>query len=99
MIGGLTGEQGVLIPAQNRPDLMLKEDVVAAVAAGKFHIYAVSTIDEGIEILTGVAAGMRGDDGTYPSGSINRLVEDRLAELAETWRRYLTPHRGAGADA
>lgn len=99
MIGGLTGDQGVLIPVQNRPDLMLKDEVVAAVAAGKFHIYAVSTIDEGIEILTGAAAGTRGKDGTYPSGSINRLVEDRLAELAETWRRYLAPQRGAGADA
>lgn len=93
MIRGLTGEQGVMIPVQNRPDLMLKDEVVAAVAAGRFHIYAVSTIDEGIEILTGVAAGARGDDGLYPSGSINRLVEDRLAELAETWRQYMTPSR------
>jgi ATP-dependent Lon protease len=94
LIHGLTGEQGVLIPVQNQSDLMLKDEVVAAAAAGTFHIYAVSTIDEGIEILTGKPAGTRGNDGSYPEGSINRLVEDRLAELAEIWRRYMTPWNG-----
>ncbi|HEX9118337.1 MAG TPA: ATP-binding protein, partial [Anaerolineae bacterium] len=80
--GGLTGEQGVMLPAANVANLMLREDVVAAVAEGKFHIYPVATIDEGIEILTGVAAGTRGLDGRYPPQSINGLVDERLRSLS-----------------
>jgi len=72
---GLAGEQGVLIPYKNQRNLMLQEEVVDAVAQGKFHIYAVNTIDEGIEVLTGVTAGQRGEDGSYPEGSINYLVD------------------------
>ena len=78
---GLDGEQGVLIPASNVKHLMLRQDVVDAVAEGKFHIYAVETVDQGIEILTGRPAGERDDEGVYPEDSINRLVEDRLIEL------------------
>ncbi len=80
---GLTGEQGVMIPVSNVDNLMLKEEVVQAVADGLFHIYPVATIDEGIEILTGVPAGERGEDGEYPPGTVNRLVEDTLRTFAE----------------
>jgi len=80
---GLTGEQGVLIPASNVRHLMLRGDVVEAVAAGRFHVYAVETIDQGIEILTGVPAGERDDLGFFPEGSVNHRVESRLLELAE----------------
>lgn len=85
---GLTGEQGVLIPAANVKHLMLRHDVVEAVAAGKFRIYPVETIDEGIELLTGMAAGVASERGAYPKGTVNRLVYDRLAKLA-TKRRDL----------
>ncbi len=81
---GLTGTQGVLIPVQNVRDLMLSNEVVEAVNEGKFHIYPVSTVDQGIEILTGVAAGVRDDTGHYPDGTINYLVEQRLMQLAES---------------
>jgi len=80
---GLTGEQGVLIPKSNAQNLMLREDIVEAVRAKKFHIWAVSTIDEGIEILTGVPAGERGRDGKFPEGTINYFVDQRLREFAE----------------
>ena len=76
---GLGGEQGVLIPASNVKHLMLRTDVVAAAREGRFHIYPVATIGEGIELLTGVPAGVRGDDGTYPIGTVFRAVEHRLA--------------------
>jgi len=88
---GLTGEtssssvetQGVLIPESNEQNLMLKEEVVKAVSEGKFHIWAVRTVDEGIEILTGVKAGVRIEDGTFEEDSVNDLVDRRLRELAE----------------
>ncbi len=80
---GLTGEQGVIIPQSNIKNLMLREDVVEAVAQGQFHIYAVKTIDEGLEILTDRPAGERKDDGTYPEGTVNYLVDKRLRELGE----------------
>ncbi len=85
---GLDGSQGVLIPASNVQHLMLREDVVAAAAAGKFHVHAVSTIDEGIEILTGIKAGERQADGKFPAGTVNRLVEDRLLAFAERARAF-----------
>jgi lon-related putative ATP-dependent protease len=85
---GLTGDQGVLIPASNVRNLMLREDVVEAVAAGQFHIYPVRTIDEGIAVLTGREAGERAPDGTFPEGSVNGLVERRLREMAERARAY-----------
>ena len=84
----LTGEQGVLVPASNVQHLMLREDVVEACAEGKFTIHPVSTIDRGIEILTGIKAGERGADGQFPPGTINRLVEDKLHAFAELGRRF-----------
>jgi predicted ATP-dependent protease len=75
---GLTGDQGVLIPAANGRHLMLREAVVEAIKAGQFHVYVVRTIDEGIELLTGVAAGTRGVDGAYPAHSVNECVSRRL---------------------
>jgi len=85
---GLTGEQGVMIPASNVKDLMLRKDVVKAVAEGRFHIYAVKSIDQGIEILTGVAAGVKDADGNYPEGSINCLVDRQLRQLAEGLQHF-----------
>ena len=85
---GLTGEQGVMIPATNVNNLMLKQEVVDAVREGKFHVYLVHTIDEGIAILTGREAGERGPDGTYPEGTINYEVDRRLRQLAESLREF-----------
>jgi len=75
---GLTGKQGVIIPKSNAKNLMLKEEVIEAVKKEKFHIYPISTIDEGMEILTGINAGERGKDGKFPEGTVNCLVEDKL---------------------
>ena len=86
---GLTGQQGVMIPESNINDLMLRKDVVEAVKAGKFRIYPVKTIDEGIEILTGVQAGERGKAGAYPTGSINDLVDKKLKSLAEGLKKFV----------
>jgi predicted ATP-dependent protease len=85
---GLTGRQGVLIPASNVKHLMLREDVVEAAAQGRFHIYPVETIDQGIELLTGRPAGRRGDDGRFPEGTVNARVEDRLSGYAAVRREY-----------
>jgi len=78
---GLTGEQGVLIPATNIENLMLHKDVVEAVDAGQFHIYPVTSIEEGIELLTGVPAGTPDDDGTYPEDSVFGQVTARLEAI------------------
>lgn len=86
---GLAGDQGVIIPAANLPHLMLREDVVEAVAAGLFRVYAIENIDEGLEILTGLPAGARGSDGRFPEGSVNRRAEDRLIALAEARRSFV----------
>ena len=90
---GLSGAQGVLIPHSNVKHLMLHARVVDAVAEGKFHIHAVETIDEGIEILTGMPAGQRDAGGAFPEGSINQRVEARLRELADQRRAYGMPAR------
>ena len=95
---GLTGEQGVLIPASNVKHLMLRHDVVAAVAAGQFQVYAVDTIDQGIELLTGVPAGERDNAGAFPAGSVNQRVEARLVELAEKRLAFGVPERGSTGD-
>jgi len=87
-IKGLNGRQGVMIPWQNVKHLMLKEEVRRAVEEGRFHIWAVRTVDEGMEVLTGMPAGERQADGTYPEGTINYLVDRRLREMAETMRRF-----------
>src|SRR5499426_347342 len=80
---GLTGEQGVMVPAANLKNLMLKEEVVEAARAGRFHVWAVSHIDQGIELLMGRQAGERTADGSFPPGTVHRLVQDRLREYAE----------------
>jgi len=78
---GLTGKQGVMIPHLNIDDLMLRKDVVEAVKEGKFHVYPVKTINQGIEILTGVEAGERLEDGRFKEGTVNDLVDKKLREL------------------
>jgi len=80
---GLTGRQGVAIPTANVADLMLRKDLIEAVGAGRFHIYPVATIEEGIELLTGVPAGERGPEGNFPEGSVYGGVEARLLKMAE----------------
>lgn len=85
---GLTGKQGVIIPAKSVKDLMLRKDVVEAVKDGKFHIYPIKTIEQGVEILTGTKAGKMRKDGTYPRGTLFRLVDDRLKDLAEKARAF-----------
>jgi predicted ATP-dependent protease len=90
---GLTGEQGVLLPAANVPNLMLDEEVIDAVKSGQFHIWGVNSINEGIELLTGCPAGQRDADGKYPEGSVHRLVEDRLRDFAERLRALAEPQR------
>ena len=85
---GLTGSQGVLIPAANVLDLMLHDRVIDAVRAGKFHIYAIETIDEGIEILTGFKAGERRGQGRYPLNTVYGRVDARLRDLAKKMRDF-----------
>lgn len=82
---GLTGDQGVLIPRANVQNLMLKREVVKAVQEGKFHLYAVATVDEGMELLTGLPAGRRRPDGSFPPGTLNRRIADTLQSFAEAY--------------
>jgi len=85
---GLNGTHGVLMPASNVRNLMLKDEVVDAIREGTFHVYPVGTIDQGIEVLTGVKAGRVMEDGTFESGSINDMVQKRLVSLAEKLRDF-----------
>jgi lon-related putative ATP-dependent protease len=85
---GLTGEQGVLIPADNAKNLMLRPDVVESAEAGDFHIYPVETIDQGLEVMTGMEAGAPDEDGRYPEGSFNARVEEALTDLAERRKQF-----------
>jgi len=85
---GLSGKQGVLIPAENVDDLMLRDEVIEAVARGDFHIYPVATIEQGIEILTGVHAGTNGMPGRFEPDSVFARANARLMEMAETLRDY-----------
>jgi predicted ATP-dependent protease len=85
---GLTGRQGVVIPHQNVSDLMLRDEIVDAVREGRFHVWAVHNVDEGIEILTGSPAGERDEAGRYPADSVNGRVTARLAELAARYREF-----------
>jgi lon-related putative ATP-dependent protease len=87
-IKGLTGEQGVMIPESNVVNLMLREAVVEAVKTGKFHIWPVKSIDEGIELLTGVKAGAKLTDGTFEEGSVHTRVDMRLKELADKLNEF-----------
>ncbi len=96
---GFKGGEGVLIPASNVVNLMLRRDVIDAVRAGRFAIYPVETIDQGIEILTGVAAGAAGPDGAYPPVTVNGRVAARLAAFANAARRFAArPGEGNGED-
>jgi predicted ATP-dependent protease len=85
-IQGLTGSQGVMIPASNVEDLMLREDIIDAVAAGQFHIWPVATVEQGIEILTGRVAGTRDDKGKFEAGTVFVLVDERLRAMANTMK-------------
>jgi len=87
-LNGLTGQQGVLIPAQNVDDLMLREDLIDAVAGGRFHIYPVSTIEQGVEILTGIPAGNNGTPGKFEDGSIFARVDTRLQTMAHAMKKF-----------
>ncbi len=84
---GLDGSHGVMIPVQNINNLQLSDEVVEAVKDKKFHIYAVSTIDEGIEVLTGVPAGKKDKEGKFPAGTINSLVYEKLKKYAKTYEK------------
>lgn len=96
---GMTGTQGVIIPTRNKRNLMLRPDVVESVRKGLFHIYAVSSVDEAIELLTGIPAGERGPDGLYPEDTINRRVDDRLRQMGEAMRQFgRRPRDGAGPE-
>jgi len=90
---GLTGDQGVVIPASNVHHLMLRSDVVEAAREGQFHVWAVQTVDEGIELLTGTPAGEADPDGRFPDRSVNERVAARLAELAESARAFSAARR------
>jgi lon-related putative ATP-dependent protease len=85
---GLTGDQGVLIPQSNVKNLMLRQDVIDAVSAGEFHVYAVETIDQGIELLTGIPAGQPDEEGKYPADTINGRVQARLETMAKQRAEY-----------
>jgi predicted ATP-dependent protease len=93
---GFTGKQGVMIPESNVQNLMLKEEIVEAVKEGKFHIYSVKTIDEGIEILTGAKAGAKRSDGTFEDETVNSRVDKRLKEMAERLREFPPFFTGEG---
>jgi predicted ATP-dependent protease len=87
-IKGLTGTQGVVMPESNVEDLMLREDVMDAVAAGKFHIWPVGRVEQGIEVLTRSAAGRRNEDGTFEAGTILGLMNEKLSEMAKTLKQF-----------
>jgi predicted ATP-dependent protease len=95
---GLSGNQGVIIPASNVPHLMLRQDVRDAVAAGLFCVYAVQTADEAVELLTGIPAGERDQNGEFPFSSVNYLVEARLIELAERQHEFEEASKEDGCD-
>ena len=88
---GLTGNQGVIIPQQNVRHLMLKEELVDAIRDGRFHIWPVATIDQGIEILTGIPAGEKDTQGNYPENSVHGRASRKLQEFADKLKEYTTP--------
>jgi lon-related putative ATP-dependent protease len=85
---GLTGDQGVLIPASNVKHLMLREDVLKAVGTGQFHIWPIETVDQALSLLTGLPAGLPDADGRYPAGTINERISERLWELFQLRQKY-----------
>ncbi|MBI5588659.1 MAG: AAA family ATPase [Deltaproteobacteria bacterium] len=88
---GLTGRQGVVIPRRNVKNLMLKKEVVDSVRDGRFAIYPIDMVDEGLEILTGAPVGERGPDGEFPEGTVNSLAEKRLLSLSRTFKEFSRP--------
>jgi predicted ATP-dependent protease len=86
---GLDGSHGVVIPESNVKNLMLKEEVVDAIKDGKFSVYPVKSIDEGIEVLTGVPAGKMKKDGSWPEDTVNSLAQKKLDELAKIAKEYI----------
>ncbi|MFW6182581.1 MAG: Lon protease family protein [Chloroflexota bacterium] len=96
---GLTGEQGVVIPAANANNLMLRDDVVQAVRAGQFHVWAVEAVDEPMELLLGLPAGRRDEDGDYPEGTVHHAVQKTLRRLALELKSFGDhDHHGSGGD-
>jgi predicted ATP-dependent protease len=93
---GFGGQQGVIIPGRNRRNLMLRDDVIESVRAGRFRVYAVDSVDEAMELLTGLPAGERQPDGTYPEGSVNALVDARLREMGEAMRQFARKPKAEG---
>lgn len=91
---GLTGKQGVIVPSRNVKNLMLREDVVAATRRKKFHVYEVDSVDEALEALTGITAGERQPDGTYPEGTIHARVQARLHSMGDALRQSAPTSRG-----
>jgi len=87
-IKGLTGTQGVMMPDSNVEDLMLREDILEAVAAGKFHIWPVAKVEQGIEILTGKSAGQKNGDGRFDAGTVFALMDERLRTMAKTLKEF-----------
>ena len=76
------------MPASNVEDLMLREDILDAVGAGKFHVWPVAKIEEGIEILTGMTAGTRNGEGSFPAGTVFAAVDERLSKMARVMKEY-----------
>ena len=87
-IKGLTGTQGVMMPASNVEDLMLREDILEAVAAGKFHIWPIAKVEHGIELLTGMTAGQKNGDGKFEPGTVLALIDERLSTMARTLKEF-----------
>jgi len=85
---GLSGHQGVIIPEKNVRNLMLKQEAIDSVKAGQFHVWPISTVEQGIEILTGMEAGTLQPDGTYPEGTLFRKVDERFLEIAEIVKKF-----------
>ena len=88
LIKGLTGTQGVLIPEANVEDLMLRQDVVEAVQTKKFHIWPAAKIEQGVELLTGVSAGLKNGSGSFDSGTVFAKVDERLSHMAKTLKEF-----------
>jgi predicted ATP-dependent protease len=95
---GFTGEQGVIVPRQNLQNLMLREDVVASVREGNFRVWEASTLDDALEILTGMPAGERDKDGKYPDGTVHHAVEKSLRDMADRMKKASAPARGRKKD-
>jgi lon-related putative ATP-dependent protease len=91
---GLNGRQGVIIPEKNVRNLMLKKEVIDSVKEGQFHIWPISSVEQGIEILTGMDAGERQPDGTYPEGTLFRKVDERFLEIAEIVKKFAKEEEG-----